>query len=210
MTRGNNDYNKAKIYKLVDGDGYFYIGHSCTLLTTRLAWHKNAARQHPERSVYKRFNDATWQDVRIILICDDLNVENMEQLLREEDAHIRMHSDDPKCLNNNRAKITREEKNAYRKKYRNDHTQEESEYKKQYRDEHKDQISERGKQYYQENKATIAEKHKQHREENKERITAYKSGKIECPNCGCEVQRTNICYHKRSQKCRQLSDAKTV
>ena len=236
MTKGSKDYANAKIYKLEDDEGYFYIGHTCLRLTQRLSYHKQTATQKQSRRVYEHYNKVGWGRVRIVLICDDLNVANMEQLLREEDGHIKMHINDEKCLNVRRPQVPNDEKRAHKKQYREENAEavkrwaiaykeKNPNYHKEYCKEHKDSIAAQRKQHYEDNKPEIRMAQKRYNEENKEVINTRKmeyykrhresiaqrnSEKVECSNCGFLSARCNLPRHKQSTKCRSISDAKTV
>ena len=112
----NNRYNNGKIYKLVDQEnGYFYIGSTCDTLVKRLYHHKHTATRHPERKVYKYFNNYGWDNVKIILI-EEHYLDNKEQLLREENKIIEMYLQDEKCLNSVRPIVSIEEKLEHQRK----------------------------------------------------------------------------------------------
>jgi len=97
------DYSKAKIYKLIDNRGYFYIGSTCNTLAKRLQKHKDKAVMYPERKLYKRFLEVGWDNVQHLLVTDDCNVKNEDELRKFEDSFIEPALNDPKCLNELRA-----------------------------------------------------------------------------------------------------------
>ena len=63
-----------------------------------------------------------WNDIKIVLI-EEVNVENKDQLTREEDKYIRQYFDDPKCLNSKKAFISDEEEKQYQQQYINENKQ---------------------------------------------------------------------------------------
>ncbi len=112
MVKGSRtSYANAKIYKLVDSDGYYYYGSTTQPLYKRLYKHKSDAQNRcRNQKVYKYFNEIGWNDVKIILVKDNLGVENIEQLLAIEDSFIKDALDDDHCLNSNRAVVTDQER----------------------------------------------------------------------------------------------------
>ena len=96
-------YSNSKIYKLVDNEGYFYIGSTCCPLYKRLSKHKTDAKKNKSTSkVYTHFNYVGWENVKVVLV-EEHCLDNIEQLRREEDKVIQMFMNDEKCLNTNRA-----------------------------------------------------------------------------------------------------------
>ena len=178
MPKGSKEYDNAKIYKLCsDIDDMVYIGSTCTSLNIRLKWHKQNAKQNPERPVYKHFNALGWENVKIILIDDEFRCENMEQLHREEQYQIDLIKGSGKCLNAIRAFINEEER---------------KEQQRQYYEANREEIAEKKKQWYEENKEELAEKMKQ-----------YKKQPYVCELCGSTITTGVKSRHQRSKKCQQ-------
>lgn len=120
--KGDKDYSKAKVYKLVsDIDDCYYIGATCASLYIRLQHHKATAKRHVNRRVYQWLNQVGHEHIKIILIDDELNCTTMEQLRRAEDRHIQLHKNDTNCLNMMRAHTTADEKKDYMKEYLKDY-----------------------------------------------------------------------------------------
>jgi hypothetical protein len=92
------DYKNGKIYKLQCDDGYYYFGSSVTTLTKRLYHHKYKSKHQNKCHVYQHINTIGWHRVRIVLV-EDYSCENKQQLIRKEDEYIRLHKDNPLCLN---------------------------------------------------------------------------------------------------------------
>ena len=106
-TEKQNPYNHSKVYKLIDPEsGYYYWGSTCNRLSTRLSNHKTDAKKHPDRKVYKAFNEIGLDKVKIILE-KEFCLENKEQLTKEENNYIIASIHNEKCLNscNNCLKI---------------------------------------------------------------------------------------------------------
>ena len=124
MTENQNPYNHAKIYKLVHlGEPqYYYWGSTCNTLTKRLSQHKTIAKKDTERKVYNVFNELGWNNIDIIFE-KEFNVQNKEQLNREEYNYIKASINDPLCLNSH-VTGTGLEQNEYNKLYYQDNKQE--------------------------------------------------------------------------------------
>ena len=158
-----NRYNHSKLYMIRDDDDFFYIGSTTTSLSHRLSWHKRSSKEEHRQKTksYEHFNRIKW-NVKIILI-KELNLENKEQLLREEDKLIQMYKNDYKCLNSIRAFITAEER-----------IERDTKFRKEYYKINKEKINKLNKENYINNIDHITEKHKKYRENNKEQIKEYR------------------------------------
>lgn len=169
-------YNNAKIYKLIC-DEYFYFGHTCLPLSTRLKNHKTKSVIKEDMLLYKHIRDnGGWENVRIILIKDDLNVTNMEQLLQKEDEYIFEQLNNNFCLNSCRSYRTRE----------------------QYYQDNKDTIIEKVKNRRDNNREEI---NKKYNENYHNKYKYRKEEYIECDNCGKMITRNNMKKHKLTKRC---------
>ena len=82
------DYQHGKIYKLCSSaDDQFYIGSTCSGLTTRLYNHRSRAAAKPNLRVYAHFNQVGWENVRIELV-EDFPCANKLDLRQREQHHI--------------------------------------------------------------------------------------------------------------------------
>ena len=108
MEEKSNRFYKSKIYKIVCNTPFFYIGATTNTLPKRFSNHKQDAMKYPSRKVCSYFNEIKWENVKIILI-EELKLENIDQLRKEEDRYVRMHLSDPFCLNIKRVVNTEEE-----------------------------------------------------------------------------------------------------
>jgi len=97
-----NRFNHSKIYKIVCDSPYYYIDGTSNSLPKRLSKHKQDAMKYPDRKIYKYFNGINWENVKIILI-EELKLNNIDELRREEDIISRSHLNDPYCLNSRNA-----------------------------------------------------------------------------------------------------------
>ena len=95
----DNRYSHSKVYKLIDENtGMFYIGSTCLPLHKRLYQHRYNSKQenYTNIALYKHFNN----DFKIILI-EEFQLQNKEQLRREENKYIERFKHDELCLNMN-------------------------------------------------------------------------------------------------------------
>ena len=154
-----NRYANSKVYKLVDDDGYYYYGSSCLPLHKRLYYHKVDAQRRPESKVYKMFTHTRLCNGEVVIILvEELNLENKEQLLREEHKYIEHNLNDPKCLNSIGTVLDYEKRMAQRKAYEIGR---------------KDVKLEYNKKWYEDNKEKVAIYKKEYRKINIEHITEY-------------------------------------
>jgi hypothetical protein len=93
-----SDYSQAKIYKLQCDDGHYYYGGTAQPLDKRFEGHTYKSKAEEDRKVYNHINKIGWDRVRIELV-EDYPCENKRQLLLKEDEYIRIHINDPLCLN---------------------------------------------------------------------------------------------------------------
>ena len=72
----------------------------------------------------------------------------------------------------------------------------------------KQRIRAKSKKWYQENKEQKMEYCKEYYQTNKKLINAKLSEKVECDHCGCVVSKRRLLDHKRTLKCKTLSEKK--
>ena len=156
-------YSKSKIYKLQCEDGYFYIGSTCNELRYRLNGHKTLAKTKPHIRVYTHINTLGWDKAQIVLV-EEYCCENKEQLTRKEDEHIRIHKNDPLCLNTNRAYTTDEEKQEYHAKYREENRDLINQNAQAYRETRREKAREYARQYREPRREKAREYARQYRE----------------------------------------------
>jgi hypothetical protein len=124
-------YDKAKIYKLECEDGHYYYGSTINELRVRLGGHKRAATFRPYR-VYQHINEIGWDKVKIVLV-EAYPCESRNELNRKENDYIVAHKSDPRCLNNNLACLTDEQRKEYKRRHTEEHKEELAEYHRQKR-----------------------------------------------------------------------------
>lgn len=197
------DYSKAKIYKLVDDDEYYYYGSTCQTLEDRFSKHQNQSEKSPNAKVYQHFLNIGWNNVKIQLVTNEFSIENKDQLRQFEDTFIEPVLNDPKCLNERRAYVSIEEKKKRsheynieyfqqhkdqvyltHKKYIEQHQEEMSNYMKQYREDHKEELQKNGNQYW---------------DKNKEKLNKKRSEKIDCTVCNTKIARSHKAQHSRTK-----------
>jgi len=153
---------------LLGTDNYYYIGSTVTELANRLSHHIQSAKKYTERKIYKHFNELSWDNVSIELICT-YPCNNRTELLKEENEYIRKALLDPFCLNINNTLLTQEEQREKYKNYRDSHKEE----KKKYRSEHMEEHRKYNKNYIVAHKEAVEEKKKEYREIHKEELKEY-------------------------------------
>jgi len=199
------DYAKTIIYKLINYDypELVYVG-STTNFTKRKQCHK--CNCHNEKSkkhnlkVYTNIREYDgWENWNMIKICDYPCENRREAELKEDEYMTELKA----SMNSNRASRTqkqyrednKEKQQVYEKEYRDNN----KEKIKEYRDNNKDYHKEYNKEYQETNKEKLKEYMKEYQETNKTTILKKKKEKIKC-ECGCEVTKSNLKQHQRTQK----------
>lgn len=202
------DYSQAKIYKLIDNDGYYYYGSTCETLEERFQNHKYKAVKYPNRKVYKRFFEVGWNNVQPILVTDDCHVENDDQLREFEDTFIEPVLNDLKCLNEFRAFLClgvnnfenqHDWRKESKKKYYESHKEIINAHAKQYREQNQEKISEQRKPYLDSHKKEKSDYDKIYREKNKEKIKQRDSQPYECEICNLTMRYQEKYRHSRTK-----------
>ena len=195
------DYQKAKIYKIVDNTNQnVYIGSTCKTLKQRLSGHV---------SDYKRFIKGKYRNITSfeiinngdydIILIEAFPCDYKDELLARE----RYWVNKIKCINKNKPGIYNDlGKVEYDKHYHNEHKDQIKEYKKQYYAEKQDQIKEYRKQYYAEKQDQLNEKQKLYNKEHKAQIKQWQTTKCDCL-CGGTYTLVNKSHHMKSEKHRK-------
>ncbi len=111
------DYSKASIYKIVCEDQRFYIGSTVLPLAIRFGQHRRAVNDGVNNSkVYRHIRSLGGPDKATIhLVASNLGVTTRDELLKIEDAFIRVALKNKLCLNRNKPRATSEERRARKK-----------------------------------------------------------------------------------------------
>ena len=181
------DYSKGKIYKVLNTiDDEIYVGSTIETLGQRMAKHRRKMKTTPHYKLYNHMHELGVSNFYIELI-DNYPCNDVYELRAREGHFIREIG----TLNKNIEGRTRKE-------WYDDNREYLLAEKKKYRDTNKDYMN----QYRKDNKEHIQQVVKQYFENNKEVINQYKNAKITCNVCGCQVNRSNIARHQKSQKCK--------
>tara|TARA_R110000868_G_scaffold24856_1_gene97469 strand:+ start:296 stop:910 length:615 start_codon:yes stop_codon:yes gene_type:complete len=183
------DYQKAKIYKIVDpNEEMIYVGSTCQSLSQRMAGHRSDYKKlNNYCSSHDIFDKYGVENCKILLI-ENYSCNSKEELIKKEGEYIRQLN----CVNkvipgrtekewheDNKDKIKENYKQYYQdnkdkitenhKQYYQDNKDKITEYSKQYRDDNRDEIKECSKQYYEKNRDKITEYKKEYYEKNKDK-----------------------------------------
>jgi hypothetical protein len=196
MTEVNEDIQQLKgfIYRLNCSDGYFYIGSTISSIRKRLTEHKQCAKKHPNRKLYKHILNIGWENVGLQCL-EEILYSFRDELYEKEDDYIKKERLNPFCLNINAALNTTEETKERQKEYREENREiinekiaayrktndKHREYNREYSKKHskenyeknKEHISEMCKKYYENHKEEILKRGKEWKEENKEYLQEY-------------------------------------
>ena len=139
-----NKYNFSKVYKLYnEATGMFYFGSTCQPLHMRLYDHKKNSKKEKCKKIklYAYFNEQTFDDFKIVLV-EEFNLQNKQQLLREENKYIEEHREDPLCINTRRAYSGFDDKKEACRDYWRQHRETLLIKQKEYRNDNIEQIRE--------------------------------------------------------------------
>ena len=146
------DYQKSKIYKIVDAnEEMVYVGSTVNTLARRMAHHRATYKYDKYRdenyvSSHDIFDKYGVENCKILLL-ENYPCNGKEELLKREGEYIRQLN----CVNKTIPNRTRDE----------------------WRENNKEKIAERHKIYYENNKEKITEQHKIWCDSNKEQIKEY-------------------------------------
>ena len=186
------NYDKAKIYKIVDNtNGNIYIGSTTeTYLSNRLSKHLSHYKSwiKHKRSRYTTSYEIFKNNDFYIELIENINCNDIYELRNRERYHI----DNNECVNKNIPNRTKKEYYQDNKDKIKEYYQTNKDESKEYYQKNKDKI----KEYYQTNKDKIKEYYKVYYvEKNKDKLKE----KVTC-ECGCSINKNNILRHKKSKK----------
>ena len=196
------DYIFYKIVCLDDSVDLFYVGSTANWKARNYSHKRNCTNEKSDKyntKVYKTIRaNSGWDNFKMIEIgrTEQLTLRQAEKI--EEYYRVELKA----SMNGRRCYLSEEQKRELKKEYGNEYYKNNKdkilEQAKEYREQNKDKIKQRDNKYYKNNTDKIKEKHKKYREANEEAIKANKSEKITC-QCGCEVTRSVLARHKKSQ-----------
>ena len=182
----SNRYRNGKIYTIryKGDDSLIYVGSTCLPLHKRWYKHKIACFNENIRGydspIYKKIRETNNLDDWYIELYEDYPTERKELLLRRE------------------GEITREIGTL--------NIRIEDRTRKEWQDDNKDRIKDyyiKNKesivQRYNDNKDLFLEKHKKYYDDNKTDLNEKRKIKITC-SCGCELRKSDLRRHEKSQK----------
>lgn len=110
-----DDKKFIKLYKLINDDGYFFIGCCSQKTDLNKIIYKYKNNDNKNKNINKIYNNLDKNSIKIILIMN-----NIEKLTREENLkmlyeYINNYKDDPKCLN-----FKKNTENKHVEQYKND------------------------------------------------------------------------------------------
>lgn len=155
-------YARGKVYKIVNKlTNDIYIGSTVEALSTRLAKHRSACKNHKYSSkLFDMIIDNDWTGFYIILIepypCNNVDELRMREQHFKDLLHPAYNTYNCYGLDVERAKETKKEYNVNHKEdiaenhkeYKANHKEDIAEYNKEYRANHKEDIAEYDKDYY--------------------------------------------------------------
>ena len=182
------NYQNGKIYKIIDMENkVVYIGSTTEKLCQRFSKHKHRGNGNK------------------IVLLEMYPCSCKEQLVKKEQDVIEQYGN---LFNKIRAYNSEEYNNNYyinnkqlekQKKYQEINRDKIKEHHKAYYQENKNKISEYYKGYREVHKEKISEKKKEYYNNNRDRISEKNKVKVLC-ECECEIRKSNITTHKKSQK----------
>lgn len=196
------DYSTGKIYKIINPQNeVVYIGSTVDKLCRRFAKHKHRGNGNK------------------IVLLELCPCNSREELCMREQEHIELHENllnDRRAFNseeyykkhykeyhkeyNEKWRINNKEKvKEHEKKWRENNIEKMKEYYKVYYEENKNEISEKTKKWNDNNKEKVKEYNKKYRQNNIDKLNENQKIKILCV-CGCQIRKSNITTHKKSQK----------
>ena len=157
------DYQKGKIYKIVDlNEEMIYFGSTCQqYLCQRMSTHRSSYKKlNNYCSSHDIFDKYGVENCKILLI-ENYPCNSKEELLKKEGEYIRQLN----CVNKTIPDRTLKE---YKKLYTTSHKNEKKQYDKIYREDNKDEIIKKKKKYNDENRDKIKEYNKQYQKKKVE------------------------------------------
>ena len=215
------DYSEGKIYRLQSlVTPHYYVGSTCKPLHLRLTSHK--VKMKHNCACWEFFSGIGWNNVEAQLI-EEYPTDTKEALLQREDEYFRAYSNDPNFLNMQRPCLPTWKRQKWKRQYYLANIERITQHNQAYRkteagkrarkverERYRERAAEVHRLYREAHKAELKHKKADYHRQNKERIAQQRKATVECPVCHSHCTKGNLSAHQKTQKCRQLSDAKTV
>jgi len=163
---GENKYKYGKIYIIKCIDGYYYIGSTIQSIYIRHSRHKTFAKTETSK-LYTHLRTIGFDNATIELL-EQYPCESGKELRKRENDYIIEVKDDPLCLNENRAHVSKEERAITTKKYYEENRDIILNRVKQYREEHYEEVLQKKAAYREQHRTELCEKQKEYAAEHKE------------------------------------------
>ena len=163
---GENKYKYGKIYIIKCIDGYYYIGSTIQNIYIRHSHHKTFAKTETSK-LYTHLRTIGFDNATIELL-EQYPCESGKELRKRENDYIIEVKDDPLCLNENRAHVSKEERAITTKKYYEENRDIILNRVKQYCEDHYEEVLQKKAAYREQHRAELCEKQKEYAAEHKE------------------------------------------
>ena len=161
-----NKYKYGKIYKIICSDEHYYIGSTIRTLRHRFIDHKESAKKETSK-LYTHLRTIGVDNATIELL-ELYPCESGKELRKRENDYIIEVKDNPLCLNENRAHVSKEERTTITKKYYEENRDIILNRVKQYREDHYEEVLQKKAAYREQHRAELCEKQKEYAAEHKE------------------------------------------
>jgi len=188
-----NKYKYGKIYRIICSDEHYYIGSTIRTLRQRFSHHKKCTKTETSK-LYTHLRTIGFDNATIELL-EQYPCESGKELRKRENDYIIEVKDDPLCLNENRAHVSKEERAITTKKYYEENRDIILNRVKQYREEHYEEVLQKKAAYREQHRTELCEKQKEYAAEHKEE---YKQSR----------KKYNDAHKKHiAEQCRKYNDA---
>jgi len=193
------DYIFYKIVCLDDSCELIYVGSTVNWKARNYKHKSNCTNENGKKyntKVYKTIRaNGGWDNFKMIQIgtADQLTVRQAEEI--EDEYRVELKA----TMNGRRCYVSEEQKQELDKEYKQKWYQDNIEKVKEYKEANKDKIKEYNKKYSEANKEQKKAYDKEYKEVNKDKIKEHSNQKIVC-ECGCDITRSVLTRHKKTQK----------
>ena len=163
---GENKYKHGKIYKIICSDEHYYIGSTIRTLRQRFSHHKKCTKTETSK-LYTHLRTIGFDNATIEIL-ELYPCECGKELRKRENDYIIEVKNDPLCLNENRAHVSKEERVIATKKYYEENRNIIINRVKQYREDNYEEVLQKKAAYREQHRAELCEKQKEYAVEHKE------------------------------------------